>query len=64
MLIDPRTKAVSLLPFKWHGVTLRVIGTRRAGSKWFHIVKNEDTGEAKEKEHKWIEQVNTKLNEK
>lgn len=62
-LINPRTKAVSLAPFKWHGATLRVTGTRRAGAKWMHTVKNEDTGEFKEKEHSWIEQVNRKLNE-
>lgn len=61
MIIDPKTLAVTLLPFKWQGATLRVIGTKRLDEGWAHYVKDEETGEVKEKTHEWIEKVNDRI---
>lgn len=66
-LINPKTRAVSLDPFEWHGQSLRVIGTFRVGSgmdeRWEHEVLNEETREVKKKSHEWIVAVNDKLNQ-
>tara|TARA_R110000851_G_scaffold159610_1_gene302896 strand:+ start:72 stop:278 length:207 start_codon:yes stop_codon:yes gene_type:complete len=63
MIINPKTRAVSLLPFKWGGANLRIVGTRCSTDRkdWFHTVKNEDTGEFKIKEHKWVMDVNRRI---
>lgn len=64
-LIDPRTRAISLAPFEYQGQTLRITGTYKTEQdQWFHSVKNETTGEFKDKEHRWVEEVDRILKEK
>jgi hypothetical protein len=50
-----------LKPFKYNGQTLRVTGTFRTGQwpkeQWFHSIKNEDTGEFKDKPDEWLREV-------